>query len=120
MPAASSIIWRIISAAGNARSLITGFQAQGTLGRRIVDGAESVRIFGEDVPVRADVYTIGGLSAHADQAGLLAWLRNFKRAPRQAFVVHGEADTAQVFCDTVRAQLGWNATVPAAHSMVTL
>jgi Cft2 family RNA processing exonuclease len=100
--------------------VITGFQAQGTLGRRIVDGAASVRIFGEDVPVRAEVYTIGGLSAHADQAGLLAWLRNFQRAPRQAFVVHGEADTAQIFCDTMRAQLGWNATVPAAHSMVTL
>jgi Cft2 family RNA processing exonuclease len=100
--------------------VITGFQAQGTLGRHIVDGAASVRIFGEDVPVRAEVYTIGGLSAHADQAGLLAWLRNFQRAPRQAFIVHGEADTAQIFCDTVRAQLGWKATVPAAHSTATL
>lgn len=99
--------------------LITGFQAQGTLGRRIVDGAASVRIFGEDVPVGAEVYTIGGLSAHADQAGLLAWLRNFRRAPRQAFVVHGEADTAQLFCAAVRAQLGWNASVPAAHSVVS-
>ena len=100
--------------------VITGFQAQGTLGRRIVDGAASVRIFGEDVPVQADVYTIGGLSAHADQAGLLAWLRHFRRAPRQAFVVHGEADTARLFCDAVHAQLGWNATVPAAHSVVTI
>jgi metallo-beta-lactamase family protein len=100
--------------------VITGFQAQGTLGRRIVDGAATVRIFGEDVPVRAEVYTIGGLSAHADQAGLLKWLRNFKRAPRQAFVVHGEADTARIFCDTMRAQLGWNTMVPAAHSTTTL
>ena len=100
--------------------VFTGFQAQGTLGRRIVDGAESVRIFGAEVPVRASIYTIGGLSAHADQAGLLAWLRHFKRPPRQAFVVHGEAETAQLFCASVRAQLGWNATVPAAHSVVTL
>ena len=100
--------------------VITGFQAQGTLGRRIVDGAASVRIFGEDVPVQADVYTIGGLSAHADQAGLLAWLRHFRRAPRQAFVVHGEGETAQLFCEAVHAQLGWNATVPAAHSVVTI
>lgn len=100
--------------------VFTGFQAQGTLGRRIVDGAASVRIFGEEVPVRASIYTIGGLSAHADQAGLLAWLRHFRRAPRQAFVVHGEAETAQLFCAAVRAQLGWNATVPAAHSVVTL
>ncbi len=100
--------------------VFTGFQAQGTLGRRIVDGAATVRIFGEEVPVRASVYTIGGLSAHADQAGLLAWLRNFRRAPRQAFIVHGEADTAQLFCDAVRAQLGWNATVPAARSVVMI
>ncbi len=100
--------------------VFTGFQAQGTLGRRIVDGAASVRIFGEEVPVRASIHTIGGLSAHADQDGLLAWLRKFRRAPRQAFVVHGEADTAQLFCAAVRAQLGWNATVPAAHSAVTL
>jgi metallo-beta-lactamase family protein len=100
--------------------VFTGFQAQGTLGRRIVDGAASVRIFGADVPVRASIYTIGGLSAHADRDGLLAWLRNFRRAPRQAFVVHGEADTAQLFCDAVRTQFGWNATVPAAHSAVTL
>ena len=105
---------------GECAVVFTGFQAQGTLGRRIVDGAAAVRIFGEEVPVRAAIYTIGGLSAHADQAGLLAWLRNFRRAPRQAFVVHGEADTAQLFCATVRAQLGWNATVPAAHSVVTI
>jgi metallo-beta-lactamase family protein len=98
--------------------VFTGFQAQGTLGRRIVDGAATVRIFGEEVPVRAEIYTIGGLSAHADQAGLLAWLRNFRHAPRQSFMVHGEAATAQIFRDAVHAQLGWNATVPAARSAV--
>ena len=100
--------------------MFTGFQAQGTLGRRIVDGAESVRIFGEEVPVLAAIYTIGGLSAHADQAGLMAWLRHFRRPPHQAFVVHGEAQTAHAFCAAVRAQLGWNATVPAARSAVVL
>jgi len=100
--------------------VFTGFQAQGTLGRRIIDGATTVRIFGKEVPVRAEVYTIGGLSAHADQEGLLAWLRNFQRAPRQVFVVHGEASTARIFCDAVRTQLGWNATVPAARSTMTL
>jgi metallo-beta-lactamase family protein len=58
--------------------------------------------------------------AHIDHSGLLAWLRNFRRVPRQAFVVHGEADTARLFCAAVRAQLGWNATVPAAHSVATI
>ena len=100
--------------------LITGFQARNTLGRRIVDGARTVRIFGEDVPVRAEVYTIGGLSAHADQAGLLDWLRHFKRPPQHTFVVHGEADTAQIFCAAVRSQLEWNATVPAPRETVTI
>jgi len=100
--------------------LFTGFQASGTLGRRIVDGAKTARIFGAEVPVRARIYTIGGLSAHADQAGLLAWLRHYTRPPRQTFVVHGEAATAQIFCDAVHTQLGWRAMVPIAHSTVEL
>jgi len=62
--------------------VITGFQAQGTLGRRLVDGAERVRIFGQDVPVRASIHTLGGFSAHADQAALLDWVGAFKRGPR--------------------------------------
>ena len=87
--------------------LITGFQAAGTLGRRIVDGEREVRIFGEAVPVRADVYTIGGLSAHADQRALLGWLGHFKPAPRHTFVVHGESETARLFARTIIEQLAW-------------
>ena len=99
--------------------IITGFQAAGTLGRRIVDGAKEVRIFGIPLPVRADVYTIGGLSAHADQAALLEWLAHFKRAPRNTFVVHGEAETAGIFAQTVRGKLNWNnVSAPKAHDCV--
>ena len=87
--------------------LITGFQAEGTLGRRLVDGASSVRIFNDDIPVRARVHTIGGLSAHADRDGLLAWLRGCARAPGRTFVVHGERDTAAGFAETIRKELGW-------------
>ena len=100
--------------------IFTGFQAEGTLGRRIVDGAELVRIFGEEIPVRADVYTIGGLSAHADQAALLDWLHFFKHAPQQTFVVHGEASTAETFADLVRSRLGWQARTAQANETVTL
>lgn len=87
--------------------LITGFQAEGTLGRRLVDGARNVRIFNDNIPVRAQLHTIGGLSAHADRDGLLAWLRGFARAPGRSFVVHGERATATGFADRVRKELGW-------------
>ena len=85
-----------------------------------MDGAELVRIFGEEIPVRADVYTIGGLSAHADQAALLDWLHFFKHAPQQTFVVHGEASTAETFADLVRSRLGWQARTAQANETVTL
>jgi metallo-beta-lactamase family protein len=95
--------------------LITGFQAAGTLGRRLVDGAKEVRIFGAPVPVRAQIYTINGLSAHADQAGLLDWLGHFRRAPR-AFVVHGEQETADTFAAAIRERLRWTRVeVPRAR-----
>jgi len=93
--------------------IFTGFQAAGTLGRRIVDGSKSVRIYGDDVPVAARIYTIGGLSAHADRAALLDWLGHFSRAPKKTFVVHGEATTALDFSDIVRERFGWKVEVPA-------
>lgn len=101
--------------------LITGFQAAGTLGRRLVDGARRVRIFGEEIPVRADIYTIGGLSAHADQAALLGWLRKFRRPPSRTFVVHGEKETADIFATVIRERLGWAAVaVPQLGSTAQL
>ena len=87
--------------------LITGFQAEGTLGRRLVNGVRNVRIFNDDIPVRASIHTIGGLSAHADRDGLLAWLRGFARAPGHTFVVHGESETAAGFAQEIKHRLGW-------------
>lgn len=99
--------------------LITGFQAAGTFGRRLVDGAKRVRLLGEDIPVRADLYTLGGLSAHADRSALLAWLGHFRSKPRQVFVVHGEETVATGFADELRTQFGWDATAPApGHSVI--
>ena len=93
---------------GECAVLITGFQAEGTLGRRLVDGARSVRIFNDDIAVRARLHTIGGLSAHADRDGLISWLRGFARAPARSFVVHGERDAAVSFGATLRSELGWS------------
>jgi metallo-beta-lactamase family protein len=99
--------------------IITGFQAAGTLGRRIVDGAKEVRIFGIPVAVKADVYTIGGLSAHADQDALLQWLAHFRQPPKHTYVVHGEQQTSEIFADAVRARLGWpKPVVPQPRSSV--
>lgn len=76
--------------------VFVGFAAQGTLGRRIIDGAKSVRIFREEIPVRAQIHTIGGFSAHADQAGLLKWYST-TGAPGKTFLVHGEESTMREF-----------------------
>jgi metallo-beta-lactamase family protein len=93
--------------------VITGFQAYGSLGRRLVDKVQKVRLFGEDVPVKASIHTIGGLSAHADQAGLLDWLRGFEVPPANIFVVHGEPEAASVLAQCIREDLGWqNVVVP--------
>ena len=92
--------------------VIAGFQAEGTLGRRLVDGARTVRLFREIVPVRAERYTLGGLSAHADRDALVAWLTRFRQVPSQTFVVHGEEQTALGFAELLREGLGWNVEVP--------
>ena len=100
--------------------LITGFQAAGTFGRRLVDGAKRVRLLGEDIPVRADLYTLGGLSAHADRSALLAWLGHFRSKPRRVFVVHGEEDVANGFTEDLRKQFGWDAMAPTPGQSVIL
>lgn len=92
--------------------LITGFQAQGTLGRKLVEGARSVRLFGEDVPVRAKIHVLDGLSAHADKNALLGWARHFREPPRKTFVVHGEEQSAQEFANSLHSELGWKAIAP--------
>jgi metallo-beta-lactamase family protein len=92
--------------------LITGFQAGGTLGRRLVDGEKSVRIFGEDITVRASIHTLGGFSAHADQRALLDWAGGFTKPPRCTFVVHGEVKAAERFAELLKAQKKWIVEVP--------
>jgi len=95
--------------------VFTGFQAAGTLGRQIVDGAREVRLFREDIPVRARIATIGGLSAHADQAALLGWVRAFEQAPSRAFVVHGEHETAMAFAERIRSEARWPSVEVPPH-----
>jgi metallo-beta-lactamase family protein len=100
--------------------VFVGFQAQGTLGRRIVDGAKRVNIYGESYPVRAKVFTIGGLSAHADRDALLDWLGKFRAPPRSCWVVHGEPLAAHALRDAIEERYGWRAAVPGPRQTVEL
>jgi metallo-beta-lactamase family protein len=100
--------------------LITGFQARGTLGRRLVDGARRVRIFGENIPVRAGIHTVGGLSAHADQRALLSWAGNFRKPPARTFIVHGEETAALALAERLQAGRGWTVMVPEPGQSVKL
>lgn len=100
--------------------LFVGYQAAGTLGRTILDGAPEVRILGEQYPVRARVAQIGGLSAHADRDELLRWLSSPRRPPKHVFVVHGEPDAAFSFADSVREKTGWEVSVPEYQTQAVL
>ncbi len=116
---AGRIKFHLINNLSNKRNtiLITGFQAEGTLGRRLVDGAKTARIYGNEVAVRAEIHTIGGLSAHADQAALLQWLKQFRRAPAQTFVMHGEIHAASALAKYIEA-MDWKVTVPGLGDSV--
>jgi metallo-beta-lactamase family protein len=100
--------------------LFIGYQVPGTLGRRLVDGATVVRLYGEEVPVRARIEMLEGFSAHADQSALLDWLRNLGRPPAQLFLVHGEPAAAAALGARIGGELGWSCRVPAHGESVAL
>ena len=95
-----------------ASIVMVGFQAMGTTGRAIVEGAKSVKIFGENVSVKAKVYTIGGFSAHADQKDLLGWVSHFTESRPRVFIVHGEPATSQVLADKIRENFKLEVHIP--------
>jgi metallo-beta-lactamase family protein len=82
--------------------------------------AKMIRIHGQDVPVRAHVEVLDGLSAHADQSEIMRWLGGFKLAPRQVYVVHGEPDAAKTLASLIRQKLGWNAEMARDGATVSL
>jgi metallo-beta-lactamase family protein len=100
--------------------MFVGYQATGTLGRQIVDGAKTVRILGQKYKVKARVVQINGFSAHADKNELLAWLEKFKTPPRRVFVVHGEPESASAFGDFLREKTGWEVTIPEYEQQIAL
>lgn len=112
-----------IAAYGSDRDnavVLTGFQAGGTRGAALLSGSRSLRIFGRDVPIRAEVVSISSMSAHADADELIAWMRSAPAAPEQVYVTHGEADAADTLRARIRHELGWPARVPQQLETVTL
>ncbi len=96
-----------------ATVLFTGFQAEGTLGRKILDGASRVRILGFEQDVRAEIERLEMLSAHADYSEMLRWLSGFKEPPKRTFIVHGEPDASQALQGHIKQELGWETIIPS-------
>ena len=100
--------------------LFVGYQAIGTLGRIILDGAEEIRLFGKKFPMKMKVKRIEGFSAHAGKNELFDWVTNLKKAPRRVFITHGEEDAAEHFSKYLREKTGWNTFVPEYKDIVVL
>jgi len=103
-----------------ASIVFVGYQAQGTTGRRIVDGAQTVKIFGDEVAIRAKVFTINGFSAHAGQRQLISWLKTLKDKPRRIFLVHGEYEAQRILSELIEKELAYAVSIPAYREELTL
>ena len=91
--------------------VFVGYQAEGTLGKQLINGLETVSLFGEEIKVNAEIYNLEGFSGHADRDELFAWLNGFVQKPKHTFLVHGEPESKQDFADYVRANMGYECTV---------
>ena len=100
--------------------LFVGYQAVGTLGRKLIDGAPAVKLFGENIEVSARIESLKGISGHADMNGLLSWLKGFESNVQHVFVVHGEDTVTDDFAATVKETFGWDAFAPYSGGCVDL
>ena len=103
-----------------ASVIFVGYQAEGTLGRLLVEGAKEVTLFGEEIQVNAEIYNLEGFSGHADRDGLLMWLGGFQKEPKHIFLVHGEPEAKEDFAQTVEQKLGYHPIVVQGNSEFVL
>jgi metallo-beta-lactamase family protein len=100
--------------------IFVGYQAEGTKGRRLVEGEREIKVHGQWVPVRAHISSMTTFSAHADAEELLVWLRRRERNPSQVYLIHGEYPAQQAFANTLHEELGWETRIPELGEMITL
>ena len=100
--------------------LFVGYQAKGTLGRIILEGAKSVNLFGEEIEIQAEIRRLAGISGHADNNGLLKWIGSFEKKPEKVFVIHGEDSVCQVFTDRLRNEMHLDAGAPYSGTVFNL
>lgn len=100
--------------------LFAGYQAGGTRGARMVNGEKEVKIHGQMIPIRAQIESLGNLSAHADYDEILAWLSHFKKPPKKVFITHGEPDAANSLKTKIEQRFGWSCIVPQYQQTETL
>lgn len=100
--------------------LFSGFQAAGTRGRKLLDGAREVKIFGRWLPVNAEVTELPMLSAHADSDELMRWLSGFETAPKHVFIVHGEPEASEALRERILREMGWQVSVPLQNQTILL
>lgn len=100
--------------------VLAGYQAAGTRGAALARGGTTLRIYGDDVPIRAEVAAMDGFSAHADSDALVHWMRSAPKAPRMTYITHGEPDSADALRLRVKHDLGWPARVPEHLETVSL
>ena len=99
--------------------LFVGYQAEGTLGRRLMDGVKTVKIFGEEITVRASIKWLNAFSGHADQSQLLSWVKQIKEKPKKIFLVHGELDAKTSFKELLETECGENVEIPYTDELYT-
>jgi len=95
-------LWR-----ADSTIVFVGYQAEGTLGRRLLEGVDKVKLFGETIEVNAKIIKLDGISGHADQKGLIRWLKGFENKPQKLFLVHGDPEVFPVFEEKIREELDW-------------
>lgn len=100
--------------------LFVGYQSNGTLGRAIVEGAKSVKLFGEEIEVHAKIRVLQGISGHADEAGLFRWIASYEEKPKKVFVIHGDDDACTAFTKRIGAELGLDAYAPYSGTQFDL